>query len=80
MFTYSVYAFCDECSVPHQMGITIQLAEELSPTQSVGDIYDGRDLPEQIARMTDNTTTCPRTGRMFKQRDNHQVFLVRTAV
>jgi hypothetical protein len=77
-YTYVIHVFCDECSVPHPAGIAIQSEELLSPEQSVGDIYDGREVPPQIVMMLNNSFQCPNTGKMFMQRDNHQVFLVRT--
>ena len=42
---YAVHVFCDACSVPHPMGISVSLNEEVAPVQSVGDVYDGRELP-----------------------------------
>jgi hypothetical protein len=60
MPTYSVHMFSDECSVPHPMGIAIQLNEELAPDQSIGDIYDGRELPASLAMLADNSIRCPK--------------------
>lgn len=74
---YMVHVFCDECGVPHPTGVVIASDELISPDQSVGDVYDGRDVPPEIATMRDNRFTCPRTNRLFNQRDNRQVFLVR---
>ncbi len=76
---YSVFVFCDECSIPHPMGIAIVLEEALDPTQSIGDLYDGRELPKELANLSNNSTRCPKTGRTIRQRDNHQVFLKRDA-
>jgi hypothetical protein len=74
---YMVHVFCNHCSQPHPSGIAVNLAEDISKTQSVGDIYDGRELPGQIVTMTSNYFTCPNTGKMYQQKDNKQVFLVR---
>jgi hypothetical protein len=74
---YLMHVFCNECGVPHPTGIAIERDELLSPTQSVGDIYDGVEVPPAIVMMLGNYFQCPNTGKMFQQRDNHQVFLVR---
>jgi hypothetical protein len=74
---YMVHVFCNECSVPHPTGIVIERPEEIGPDQSVGDAYDGRELPPEIVMMTNNSFQCHRTGKMFRQQDNLQVFLVR---
>lgn len=44
-YRYMMHVFCDECSVPHPAGIVIEQKELLSQEQSVGDIYDGREVP-----------------------------------
>lgn len=79
MPNYSVYMFCDACSTPHPMGIGVVLDEEIASDQSIGDIYDGRELPESIASLKDNSTICPTTGKQITQRTNFHVFLVRNA-
>lgn len=76
MARYSVYVFCDECSVPHPMGISIELDDGPVDKRSIGDTYEGRDLPPQVATLVNNATRCPTTGRMIPQRNNDQVFLV----
>jgi len=64
---YMMHVFCSECLLPHPGGIVIETAEEIDPKQSVADIYDGRDLPQQIAMLINNSFRCrPRassTGR-----------------
>jgi protein-arginine kinase activator protein McsA len=72
-----VQVFCDECSQPHSARIVIERDELFSPDQSVADIYDGQELPVEIVNMQSNYFQCPNTGKMFTQRNNHQVFLVR---
>ncbi len=79
MFKYSVHMFCDECGTPHPMHIGVELAEELSPGQNIADIYDGREMPAQLATLRNNQTVCPRTGRVILQRENRHIFLVRIA-
>ncbi len=74
---YMMHVFCNECSVPHPAGLVIEREELLAPDQSIGDIYDGRKVPEQIVTMLHNHFQCPNTGNLYTQEDNRQVFLVR---
>lgn len=76
MAHYDVLAFCDECSVPHRMGIGIELNDGPAEEKSIGDTYAGRELPQQVANLINNRTVCPNTKKLFTQRDNNQVFLV----
>ena len=76
---YMMHVFCSECLLPHPGGIVIETAEEIDPKQSVADIYDGRDLPQQIAMLINNSFRCPTTGKFYRQRDNSDVFLVKMA-
>jgi hypothetical protein len=78
MTTYTVFAFCNECSKPHSTGIIIQRKEPLSPNQNFADVYDGRELPADMVNLTNNAFNCPVTKKMYTQADNNQVFLVRT--
>ena len=58
------------------MQISIELPDGPANKASIGDTYQGRDLPPQVAALINNKTICPRTGHWILQRDNHQVFLV----
>ena len=62
---YRMHVFCDECATPHPGPIVINRDELLAPDQSVGDIYDGTDLPPGIARMIDNEFQCPNKIRPY---------------
>ena len=77
MTKYAVHVFCDECGQPHPGSVHIALDDPNLDGQKVGDIYDGRDLPQEIVNMQNNKYFCPNTERQFVQRDNRQVFLVR---
>ncbi len=77
-YNYQIAVFCNECGVPHPTGIALQADELIYPDQSVGDVYDGRELPASMIQMQNNVFTCPTTGKQFTQSDNKQVFLVRT--
>jgi hypothetical protein len=78
-YRYMMHVFCNECSVPHPAGIVIELKELLSADQSIGDIYDGREVPPEIVAMAGNKFQCPKTHKSYSQGDNRQVFLVRVA-
>jgi hypothetical protein len=73
-----MHVFCNECSVPHPTGIVVESAEDIDPNQSVADAYDGRELLQEIATFTNNSFRCPATGNFYRQKDNRQVFLVKT--
>jgi hypothetical protein len=75
---YTPFVFCNECSKPHAAPILIKLEEEIAPDQSIANIYDGRELPTALMTLTNNQFKCPTTGKMYTQKDNNQVFLVRT--
>ncbi len=73
---YGVYAFCNECGDVHPMGIRIALKNGPDEKQSLGDTYSGKELPQKIATLISNYINCPKTGKMFIQTDNNQIFLV----
>lgn len=74
---YMIHVFCTGCSERHPTGIVIYRDEEISPTESVGDVFQGRDVPVEIVIVTGNQFQCPKTGKFFPQRDYRHVFLVR---
>ena len=76
MAKYSVHFFCDECSEVHPMKINLVLDDGPAAKESIGNTYAGRDLPPQVATLSNNKITCPNTGRLTSQENNNQVFLV----
>jgi len=60
------------------MGISVSMENGLADKQSIGDLYDGKSLPKNLANLSQNSVTCSKTGRQSTQRDNHQIFLVPT--
>ena len=76
MQDYEIYVFCNECSEVHPMSIKISLKDGPTKKQSINDVYEGEELPENIANLLNNKVRCPKTGKMFVQKDNHQVFIV----
>ncbi len=76
MTKYSVHFFCDECGQVHPLGISISLDDGPAEKESIGNLYAGKELPQQVATLIGNKTNCPNTGKMTSQKDNNQVFLV----
>jgi len=76
MAKYAVYAFCDECMIPHPMGISVDLKDGPAEETSIGDVYSGKELPANILKLIRNVTKCPNTGKTFVQEDNNLVFIV----
>lgn len=76
---YDIFVFCDECADVHRMPITVVLDDGPIEKKSVGDTYAGRALPPDVATLTNNRVQCSKTGQMFTQKDNHQIFLVPAA-
>jgi hypothetical protein len=60
------------------MGISVTMENGPAGKQSIGDLYEGKILPKNLANLSQNSVTCPKTGRQSTQRDNHQIFLVPT--
>jgi hypothetical protein len=61
------------------MSIRLLLDDGPADRASIGDTYRGKALPEAVLRLTENSVTCPVTGRPTQQRDNNLVFLVAVA-
>jgi hypothetical protein len=76
MAIYSIHFFCNECSEVHPVGISLSLDDGPAERASIGDTYAGKALPPQIALLSNNTLTCPKTQRLTLQNNNNQVFLV----
>ena len=76
MATYKVLVFCNDCVDVHEMGVRLFLDAGPADKQSIGDVYNGKELPPEVLRLYNNSVQCPKTGKYFYQRDNDQVFLV----
>lgn len=75
-YRYMIHVICKECSEPHPTAVVIYRDEEISSTQSVGDLYEGRELPAEIVMVIGHPFQCPKTGKYFLQQDYRHVFLV----
>jgi hypothetical protein len=76
MAKYQVHMFCNECGQTHPFPIGFEMVDGPPTKAAVGDVYDGIELPPQLATMVNNSLQCPVTGRLTTQKDNNQVFLV----
>jgi hypothetical protein len=74
---YMIHVFCTDCSEPHPTSVVVYRDETISPTESVGDVFEGREMPAEIVVVVGNQFQCPKTGAFFFQRDYRHVFLVR---
>jgi hypothetical protein len=73
---YKVVVSCNKCGGEHEMGISVVLDDGPFNKQSVGVQYKGKMLPKSLADLTNNSVTCPKTGRQSTQKNNEQIFLV----
>ena len=58
------------------MEISVVMEDGPSDKQSISNLYDGKTLPQNLADLTNNSITCPQTGRQSTQKNNHHIFLV----
>ena len=73
---YNIVALCNKCGGTHDMVNSVILKDGPIEKQSIGDLYDGKTLPNNLADLTSRSLSCPKTGRQSIQKDNHQIFLV----
>lgn len=76
MVPYTLYVFCDDCSDVHPMPIKVRLDKGPVDRQSIGAAYQGKRVPEKLAKLARNVVRCPKTGKSFVQKDDSHVFLV----
>jgi hypothetical protein len=65
MVKYSVQVFCPECGGQHDTGIKLSLEDGPAVEQSMGEFYESKELPSDIASLRNNTFSCPRTRKTF---------------
>ena len=73
---YSIVVACNRCAGLHDMGISFTMENGPANKLSIGEWFEGKSLPKSLANLTQNSVTCPRTGRQSMQKDNRQIFLV----
>jgi hypothetical protein len=75
---YGVLVSCNKCGGIHDMGISLAMEDGPADQQSIGDFYQGKTLPKNLADLTSRSITCPKTGKQSVQKNNQQIFLART--
>jgi hypothetical protein len=75
---YNISATCNKCAGVHETGISITIENGPIDKQSIGDFYNGKNLPKTLAGLSNESFSCPLTGRQFIQKDAKQIFLVPT--
>jgi hypothetical protein len=73
---YSIFVLCNKCNGTHDMGVSVVLKDGPVEKRSIGHMYKDGNLPENLAKLSRMSVTCPATGRRSIQQDNHQIFLV----
>jgi hypothetical protein len=76
MADYDINFYCEECKQTHPLGVKIPIKGGPSIKMSIGAFYAGKQLPPKIADLIDSQALCPKTGKMFNQKDIQQIFLV----
>jgi hypothetical protein len=76
MADYDIYFYCEECKKIHPAGKKIPIKGGPPVKRSVGAFYAGKQLPPKIADLIDSQVLCQKTGKMFTQKDIHQIFLM----
>ena len=72
---YSIYVSCNQCAGEHPTGVAIHLDHGPDSKQSIRDVYHGGALPPQVAAIANRPCLCLKTGKLFTQQDDNQVFL-----
>jgi hypothetical protein len=70
-----VHLACPMCPVTHPSGVVLTSDEDFDETRSVAEVFEGRDVPAELAALRTNVFKCPVRGRLFPQRDLRQVYL-----
>ena len=73
---YSIFVSCNKCAGVHETGISITMEDGPVEKHSIGGFYSGKSLPKTLATLSNQSFSCPLTGRQFIQKDTKQIFLV----
>ena len=76
MVHYDFYFYCEECRQTHPLGVKIPIKGGPPTKRSVGAFYAGERPPPKIANLIDSQILCPKTGKMYTQKDLNQIFLM----
>lgn len=65
---YEIHLFCDHCSQTHGLGIALSLNDGPVKKESIGNAYEGKDIPDVIKQnIHSNITICPNTRKPIVQ-------------
>lgn len=74
---YQVHAFCNRCKGIHNMYVGKFRLDARSPKkETVADTFVGKEIPPNIAALTNTKFICPNAKRFTLQKDSNQIFLV----
>ena len=65
MATYKVLVFCNDCVDVHEMGVRLFLDAGHADKQSIGDVYNGKELPPEVYACTIIPFSVPRLENTF---------------
>jgi hypothetical protein len=71
---YRILAFCNKWAGTRDMGVSIILKAGLVEKQSIGDVFEDRNLPASLAKLSSTSATWPAMGREFIRKDNTKYF------
>jgi hypothetical protein len=49
---YSIIVSCNKCAGVHEMGLSVRMENSPAGKQSIGDLYDGKSLPKNLANLS----------------------------
>lgn len=78
MASYRLFSNCDFCEEGHPLPFAVSLEIDSTNNRSVGDIYMGNKLPDDIVSIMRNTIQCSNSGKFFVQDDENQIYLIPT--
>lgn len=76
MAKYKIFASCNACGDLHPMEVFVMLQNGPTSKQTIGDRYEGKELPPEFAELKDKRVYCPKLGRHYSQKNENQIFLV----
>jgi hypothetical protein len=76
MADYDIHFYCEECKQTHPLGVKIPIKDGPRIKRSVGAFYAVKQPPPEIADLVDSRVLCPKTGKMYTQKDLHQIYLL----
>jgi hypothetical protein len=76
--TYRLFSNCDFCKDGHPFPFAVSLQIESTKKMSIGDIFFGKKLPNDIESIISNQIHCSNSGNLFVQDDVTKIYLIPT--